>query len=254
MNPLAQFIEAARFLTRAPLPATGQKSITLNDAFLMFPVVGSLIGAFSGGILWAGVALGLPPLLSAIMAVGGTILLTGGLHEDGLGDVADGFGGGKDVAAKLKIMRDSRVGSYGVLALVLSVAARLAAFDALAGQLPPLSVVYILMASATLSRGAMVAVVSHLPPARKDGLGASLSPSFAGSMITYVLALALTVAALVSVMSATGIAITLLTALVATLLLALAALRHIGGHTGDVAGATQVISEIACLFAVVALV
>ncbi len=220
----------------------------------MFPVVGSIIGAFSGFLLWTAMAVGLPPLLSAIIAVAATILLTGGLHEDGLGDVADGFGGGKDATAKLKIMRDSRVGSYGVLALVLSVAARLAAFATLAEQLPPLSVVYILMASAALSRGLMVAVVSHLPPARKDGLSATLSPSFASSIITYVLALAITVVALVAVMSATGIALAIITALVATLLLALVALRQIGGQTGDVAGAAQVIAEIACLFAVVALV
>jgi len=254
MNLAVQFIEAVRFLTRAPLPASGQKSLTLSDAFLMFPIVGGIIGAFSGLLLWAGMAVGLPAFLSAIIAVGATILLTGGLHEDGLGDVADGFGGGKDKTAKLKIMRDSRMGTYGVLVLVLIVAARLGIFVELSNRIPHLSVVYILIAGAALSRGLMVAVVSHLPPARKDGLSATLSPSFASSIITYVLALAITVVALVAVVSTTGIVLIITIALIAAFLMALLALRQIGGQTGDVAGAAQVITEIACLFAVVVLV
>jgi len=254
MNPVVQFIEAARFLTRIPLPSSGQKSINLSEAMVMFPVVGIFIGAFSGALLWAGMVAGLPPYLSAIIAVGGTIILTGGLHEDGLGDVADGFGGGTSRKSKLSIMRDSRTGTYGILGLVLIIAARLGIFAALVEQTSPLSVIYILIAGAALSRGAMVGLITHLPPARKDGLAATLSPSFTASVITYVLALAISAVALVQVISVFSVAITIATAFIATLLVALLALRHIGGHTGDVAGTTQVIAEIACLFAVVALV
>jgi adenosylcobinamide-GDP ribazoletransferase len=254
MNPLVQFIEAARFLTRVPLPPSPQKSINLSDALLMFPVVGGFIGAFSGALLWAGMAVDLPFFLSAIIAVGGTIILTGGLHEDGLGDVADGFGGATTRESKLAIMRDSRVGTYGVLGLVLIVAARLGIFATLAEQTSPLPVVYILIAGAALSRGAMVGLITHLPPARKDGLAATLSPSFAVSITSYVLALAISVAALVQIISVLSVAITIATAFIAALVVALLAVRQIGGHTGDVAGAVQVIAEIACLSAVVAVI
>ena len=254
MNPLVQFIEAARFLTRAPLPSTGQKTFNLSEAFVMFPVVGAVIGAFTGLVLWLATAIGLPSFLAAIIAVGWTIIFTGALHEDGLADVADGFGGGKTRDQKLKIMRDSHLGSYGVLGLVLAIAARLWILAAVADQLPLHMVVLVLIASAALSRAAMVGIVSHLPPARSDGLAASLSPSPANTMLTYAVALAILFAALLPAMTALSAAIVVITAVVATALFAALALRQIGGQTGDVAGAAQQIAEISCLMAVVALI
>jgi len=252
MNPAAQFIEAARFLTRAPLPSTGDKSITLSDAFMMFPMVGALIGAFSGLVMWAGLALGLPPLPAAIIAVGATVFLTGALHEDGLGDVADGFGGGKNVAEKLTIMRDSRLGTYGVLCLVLAVAARLGALAGLAEVLSPLAVLFILIAAAALSRGLMVGIIATLPAARTEGLSATLRVRRPVALMTGALCLTIVLAALLPVLSMSGVLISLISATFATVILAVVAFRQIGGHTGDVAGAAQQIAEIACLFAVIA--
>ena len=254
MNPVVQFIEAARFLTRVPLPCSSQKPIVLSEAFSMFPVVGALIGAFTGVLLWFGSAIGLPSFLAAILAVGGTIVLTGALHEDGLGDVADGFGGGHTREDKLNIMRDSRVGSYGVLCLVLMVAARLGLLVALIDTYTPLATLLILIASAALSRGSMVGIVSHLPPARVDGLTASLSPSRANTMLTYAVTLAILLAVLLPVMTALSAVIAVVTAVVASVLFAVVALRQIGGQTGDVAGAAQQIAEISFLMAVVALI
>ncbi len=254
MKPVTQFIEAARFLTRVPLPVTGQKFIVLSEAFLIFPVVGALIGAFSGLLLWAGTGLGLTSFLAAVIAVGATIVLTGGLHEDGLGDVADGFGGGKTREQKLEIMRDSRLGTYGVLCLILAVAARLGILAALADQLPPLSVVFVLIAGAALSRGAMVGIVSHLPAARDDGLAASLSPSGLNSILTYGVSVTIALAVLLPVMAVFSAVLTIVLTAGATFLVAILALRQIGGQTGDVAGAAQQIAEISCLLAVVALI
>ena len=254
MNPVVQFIEAARFLTRVPLPCSSQKPIVLSEAFLMFPVVGALIGAFTGVLLWFGSAIGLPSFLAAILGVGWTIILTGALHEDGLGDVADGFGGGHTRQDKLNIMRDSHLGSYGVIGLILTITARLWILAALADQLPLLTVVYVLIASAALSRGSMVGIVSHLPPARVDGLAASLSPSRTNTMLTYAVTLAILLAVLSPVMTALSAAIAVVTAVVATALFAVVALRQIGGQTGDVAGAAQQIAEISFLMAVVALI
>ena len=97
--------------------------------------------------------------------------MTGALHEDGLADVADGFGGGRDKMAKLAIMRDSRLGSYGVLALIFSVGLRWSALVALAD---PLAVGLALMSAGALSRAAVPAVYGWLDPARVDGLAAGL--------------------------------------------------------------------------------
>ncbi len=254
MKLVSQFIEAARFLTRVPFPSTGDKTLNLSEAFVMFPVVGARIGAFSGVLFWVALIIGLPSFLAAVIAIGGTIILTGALHEDGLGDVADGFGGGKTREQKLNIMRDSRVGSYGVLCLSLMVAARLGVLIALSDTYTPLAILLVLMAGAAVSRGSMVGIVSHLPPARVDGLAASLSPSQANTMLTYAVALAIALVVMLPVMTVLSAAIAVISAVVATILFAALALRQIGGQTGDVAGAAQQIAEIFFLMAVVALI
>ena len=254
MNPVAQFLEAVRFLTRLPLPQSSEKSIALNDSFWMFPVVGAVIGTFTGMVLWAGLSVGLPSFLATLIAVGGTIVLTGALHEDGLGDVADGFGGGQTRENKLAIMRDSQLGTYGVLCLLLMMAARLGVIVALIVTFPPLLTMLVLIAGAAISRAAMVGIVSHLPPARVDGLAATLLPSGANSILAYAVALAIAVVALLPVLTVLNTAISLIFAVIATVLFAVLALRQIGGHTGDVAGAAQQIAEISFLMTVVALI
>src|SRR5579864_6859060 len=103
---------AAAFLTRMPIPTPAVLPGRLAQASWAFPLVG--------------VGVGLPTLAAALIAVAGTAALTGALHEDGLADTADGFGGGATPEAKLTIMRDSRNGAYGVLALIFSVALRAA--------------------------------------------------------------------------------------------------------------------------------
>src|SRR5215468_8966811 len=113
------FKTAVTFLTRLPLPhPDGAKPQNFVRASRMFPVVGALIGT-AVGLLCLGLrSIGVPDLAASALALGGSALLTGALHEDGLADVADGFGGGRDREAKLRIMRDSRIGTYGVIALL----------------------------------------------------------------------------------------------------------------------------------------
>jgi cobalamin synthase len=121
------------FLTRLPLRHAG--AITGEDlarASWANPIAGALIGASGALVYLIAYSIGLPPLLSALLAVAATILITGALHEDGLGDVADGFGGAFEREKKLAIMRDSRIGTYAGLALILSVAIRAAALTAIA--------------------------------------------------------------------------------------------------------------------------
>ena len=143
------------FLTRlpVPLPADAARPEALARAAWAFPLVGIVVGGVAGLALLAAEALGLDPLAGSVVAVAAAVLLTGGLHEDGLADVADGFGGGHDRAGKLAIMRDSRIGSYGVLALILSVGLRVSLLASLASSS---AAVLVLIATGILSRAAIV--------------------------------------------------------------------------------------------------
>ncbi len=132
-----------------------------------FPLVGMIVGGVGGAAFWIGNVLHLPALISALLAIAATILVTGAMHEDGLADCADGFGGGRDVSHKLSIMRDHAVGTYGALALLLSVGLRAGSLSVLG----PEEAVLALVAAHSLSRG-LLPLVACMKPARQDGLGA----------------------------------------------------------------------------------
>src|SRR3984893_15389891 len=140
---------AVAFLTRLPIPhPAGPMPQNFVRAHRLFPVVGAAIGATVGLFCLGLRAAGLPDLAAAALALGVGALLTGALHEDGLADVADGFGGGRDVASKLEIMRDSRLGTYGALMLMVSFVTKVAALAAL----PDAFVVQGLIAAHALGR------------------------------------------------------------------------------------------------------
>ena len=107
---------AATFLTRVPLGGSHTAPTPLSATVWVFPVVGAAVGLVGGLIFTACDWVGAPVWISAIAAISAMYALTGGLHEDGLADVADGFGGGNSRDRKLAIMRDSRIGTYGVSA------------------------------------------------------------------------------------------------------------------------------------------
>lgn len=166
--------------------------------------------------------------------------MTGALHEDGLADVADGFGGGSDTEAKLAIMRDSRIGSYGVIALLVSFTAKLSALAAI----PDGYVVAGLLATHALARCVLPALAANLPYARLDGLARSGGqPDAAAALIAIGLALPAALLALPWTASLWAVAI----AAVSGLVMARLALRQIGGQTGDVLGAAEQVAETAIL-------
>jgi adenosylcobinamide-GDP ribazoletransferase len=238
---------ATAFLTRLPIgPGNIGDMSALARASRCFPVVGLGIGLL-GGILYAlATALDLPPLLAAIVAVAATVAVTGALHEDGLADTADGFGGGGDRERKLQIMRDSRIGTYGVVALVLALGARVVALASFEDNADAVAAVILCEAA---SRALVVAVMQRAPLARSDGLAASAGRPTQATML-WALGLggliALAFAGLDGVIAlAAGIA-------VAGAIVWLAR-RQIGGVTGDVLGTVQQGSEIAMLLALVAL-
>jgi adenosylcobinamide-GDP ribazoletransferase len=238
---LDDFKTAVAFLTRLPMPhPDGAMPPNFVRAHRMFPVVGALIGAAIGLLCLVLRATGLPDLASAALALGAGMILTGGLHEDGLADVADGFGGGRDTASKLEIMRDSRLGTFGALALLVCLAAKLAALAAL----PDAQVVYGLIAAHALARGVLPVMSLNLPYARKDGLAANAGQPDAG-MATFAIVIALVIALLA--LSWTNAFWAAVAAALSALAVAWLAKRQIGGQTGDVLGAAEQVAETAVL-------
>lgn len=244
---IADLVLCVAFFTRVPMPHAGAGR-NFADALWAAPVVGALVGLIAGTVALTGLWVGLPAGAAAVLAVAAGIAITGGLHEDGAADVADGFGGGKSRADKLAIMRDSRIGSYGTLALILSLLARWSAIGALAAA-GGAGVVLALVAAHAASRAVLPAFAAQVQPARADGLSAGIG---AIEPRTVWLALAIGFAALLLL----GIGFALvMSALLAAIALGLAALcrRQIGGQTGDVLGALQQAAEIAVLLAAAAI-
>ncbi len=237
---------AAILLTRLPIRHDGEISTAASRRSVhAFPVVGMGVGLVGAAAFLAASWIGAGPWLAALAAIGATILATGALHEDGLADVADGFGGGADPAAKLAIMADSRIGSYGALALILSVAVRVAAVAALAG---PGVAGAALIAAHAVARGAVPVIMVRLIAVRPGGLAAA-SGTPSGGGVAAALALSAIVAFVVLGPLVGLLALAL--AVVASGLIAALARRQIGGYTGDVLGALEQSVEIAVLLAVV---
>lgn len=248
---LQEMRAATLFLTRLPVGWSGDFPDSMQGrSQAWFPLVGALVGIVGGIVLAAVWWLSLPPIIAALFAVAAQMLLTGALHEDGLADVADGFGGGATRERKLEIMRDSQVGSYGVLALVLSVGLRTTAIAALvAPPHGPATAFAALVVAGAASRAAILPVASLLPPARRDGVAAT-----SGGPTPTRLAAALGATALLALIAlGPGAALTALTAAAAAVIvLALIARHQVGGYTGDVFGAVQQVAEIAALTALIA--
>ena len=234
-------VVAARFLTR--LPVRGPQA-ELAGAVIAFPLVGIVVGALGGGAFWLAALAGLPPLACALVALAATAILTGALHEDGLADTADGLAG-QTPDDSIRIMRDSRIGGYGVLAMIFSVGLRAAALAALADPLP---VVLAMAAAGAISRAAMPVVMLALPRAAATGLAAAAGKPEILDMLFGVGAAALLVLVLLEPVEALA---TLVAATVATLVIAALARRRLGGYTGDILGAVQQMAEIAALLALV---
>ncbi len=239
--PLRQLWLAAVLLTRLPLPHLPEGSFAHGPrAVWAYPLVGLGVGAAGTAVGMASIWIGMPAWGPAVLALGVMILLTGAMHEDGLADLFDGFWGGFNPERRLEIMRDSQIGTYGVLALVLVSAAKIGALIALLDT-APLAIV----AAAALSRGVMPALMYALPHARADGLSHSV-----GQPPLNTAALAFAIGAVISLLCV-GQAGFVLIAIAAAMGVAVAALakRKIGGQTGDVLGAAQQLSEIAILMA-----
>jgi len=234
------FFGAVRFFTRLPVPAwVGHSQEALDRAARYFPLVGILVGAL-GGLTFLLAALALPVSIALLFSMAATLLVTGAFHEDGLADAVDGFGGGWTREQVLAIMKDSRIGSYGALAVALML---LAKFNALY-ELPDEWIAPALVAAHAASRFCSTALIYALDYVRDDDssrakplavrLGSG-SLAVAGLFGLAPLALLPWEAALA------GLALAALT----TFLAARYFVKRIGGYTGDCLGAAQQLAELA---------
>ena len=228
---------AIGLLTRLPVQTDDERGAQSAWAW---PLAGALVGVMAALAGWIALGLGLPVGLAAGLALTTQIVATGAMHEDGLADCADGFWGGHDRDRRLEIMRDSRIGTYGVIAICLSVLLR---WSMLATLFSAGAVFGAIVAAAALSRVPLVALACWLEPAREDGLSAHVGRP---EVETLVLAAA---AGLLVGLLFTGFA-ALPAAAVAALMgwgVARVALAKVQGQTGDVLGASQQLAEIGAL-------
>ena len=237
MRLLPDLLSGFGLLTRLPLP--NHRTTGAGSAWA-WPLVGAALGAIAAAAMQTALWLGISPGVAAVLVLAVLALLTGALHEDGLSDTADGFFGGWTRERRLEIMKDSRVGSYGVLAIVLVTLARWSALTSL--------LVYedywpALIATGALSRAPMALMMALLPNARGSGLShATGRPSQTVALLG--LGLGTGIAVLATGWAALPL---VLVVLATTILLSILALRRIGGQTGDVLGTAQQLAEVACL-------
>lgn len=234
---------ALMILTRLPVGrGTLEPAATFARALWAYPIAGALVGAVGGVIFAAAIAVRLPQWVAAAFAIAAAMLASGAIHEDGLADFCDGLGGGSDREGKLAIMRDSRIGTYGALALIVSSLLR---WSALAAIAEPELVAMAWIAAGALSRGAIALPLVLLRPARSDGLGVQAgSPppwSLAGAVL-----IAIGIAASLFGMNALMLAVT---ALIPAAIVTLLARHYLGGQTGDVLGACALTAECMVLVA-----
>ncbi len=240
----ADVLSAAALLSRLPLPDHRPQGAGSAWAW---PLIGAGLGALAALAASLSLTLGLPPGVSAAVVLATLAMLTGALHEDGLSDTADGLFGGWTRERRLEIMKDSRVGSYGVLALILVTLARWSALTVILAHEAHWPA---LVAAGAVSRAPMGLIMSLLPNARGSGLShvtgrPPLASALAGALLAAVLALALSGGAALTMLALTA---------AATAALALSARKRIGGQTGDILGAAQQLADAACLAALAAAV
>jgi adenosylcobinamide-GDP ribazoletransferase len=206
-----------------------------------FPVVGLVVGLAGGCAYWLAARAHLPPEAAAMLALAATMLVTGALHEDGLADTADGFGGGKTRDRKLEIMRDSRIGTYGACALITSIILR---WTALAAITEPRSAMIALIVAHAAARAPLPIFMRLVPPARADGLASDAGQPPPESAA---IAVAIGVVCLLVGLGPGSMVIALVILSLVALVFAWLATRQVGGQTGDVLGALEQVSEAAVL-------
>ncbi len=253
LHQLRLFWIALQFFTRLPIPLwVGFQPEWLQQSSRYFPAVGWVVGLITGLVYVLGVLMWPQPVAVLVsMAVG--VYLTGAFHEDGFADMCDGFGGGLTKERVLKIMQDSRLGSYGVIGIVLLLATKGAAL----ASLPPGTVVLALLTAHPVSRLAAVTLIWRLEYVRGEGKAKPLAQGMCGE--DYFIAWASTLLPLLllwwsSALPWKALLFALLAAFAVAWWLSRLFVRRIGGFTGDCLGAVQQLAEVACYLGIMTLI
>ncbi len=230
---------ALQFLTRLPLTAPYSPE-AMRQSPRWYPAVGVVVGGIGALTYLAGVWL-FTPILAVLLAVAAGVIVTGAMHEDGFADACDGLGGVRPKERVLEIMRDSRIGTYGVLGLILMLSARFMALSAL----PAVSVVFVLIAAHAASRGSMVWVMASSDYVRETGAGSAVS----GGIDRHALVVAVTTTGIALLPLVFVLRLEAIFAGLVGLALGHVLMRRwyeprLGGYTGDCLGAVQQCSEI----------
>lgn len=241
---LSDIPAAFSLLTRLPIPvdheAAGDRAAFATWAY---PLVGATVGLIAGIIGSLLFWFGAPAGIAALATLVALIILTGGMHEDGLADCADGFGGAMDKEKRLEIMKDSRIGAFGAIALILFMLGRASSLEALI----EVSFIPALIAVGAASRLPMVMALFVMPNARGEGLSSTVGKP---PELSLLIAIVLTLLICFLCIGWAGIFV-FVWALIAAIVMALLAHRAIDGQTGDVLGAMQQWAELAALAAAI---
>lgn len=245
---LDAFLLAVQFLTRWPVRVSGVFSEERLSAMVRYyPLVGALIGAFAGGVFWLA-HLVFPMSLAVVLSTAASLLATGALHEDGFADVCDGFGGGTDREKTLAIMRDSRLGTYGVAGLGLMLATKILALIALPSYIVP----WLLVAAHAASRSSSVLAIATSHYVRDAGMATPVAETLRLGGLLFALATGMA--------AVCGLGVACAQAVIPVGLIGLAAghlamrgmyERRLGGYTGDCLGGVQQMSELGMYLGVV---
>lgn len=235
--------QAVMFFTRLPLPSSGAwDPADLQRSSTYFPLVGWLVGAVAASAWWLALSVW-PPQVASGISLAATLLLTGAFHEDGFADVCDGFGGGYTKERVLEIMRDSRVGAFGAIGVVMMLGLKWQAVAAL----PPLLAPAVLLAAHAVSRGAAISLQATLRYVREEaGKAKPLATDLRGARLAVALAFAVAPLALLPWRFAWA----LLPVVATRWFLGAWFRRRIGGYTGDCLGAAQQVCELVFYLAV----
>jgi adenosylcobinamide-GDP ribazoletransferase len=246
---VSTFLAAVMFLTRVPVGNAREFRLEdLASSAIYFPVVGALVGLTGGIVLLMSYAV--PSFVAVLICMLVTLCITGGLHEDGLADCADGLVGGQDPQRRLEIMKDSRIGAYGALALWFSLTAKLVLIQSLLAVSVVTAVLSVVVAH-SLGRASTVALLAGLPYVRKEEsksspFGNKITPTqlTIGLVFPFILSVALLhLHGLVCLVAASAVA----------LACGFHFKRKIGGITGDCLGATNQLVELSTYLSLVVL-
>ena len=254
---MALFLVALQFLTRLPVPSARDfQPVWLGESLRYFPLVGGLVGLVNVGVWWLS-SLWFPATVAVGLMLAASLLVTGAFHEDGFADTCDGLGGGSTRERALAIMKDSRIGAYGAIGLVVLLGLKWSALLAV----PTAAFALTVVTAHVVSRWCAIGLVWALPYARTDGEGKSVAFDGGLSAAQWLLSGAIGVTALavpaigsgMSAMTATAAAVGFAAAAASTLVAALYFRQRIGGYTGDCLGAVQQVSELAFVLGALAM-